>query len=77
MKDGNEHSNGAWPGPYGKKNSMAPSVRCSQLESLSNFSQEKRPQDLFKPLSNYYAVQLGRLRFVFLGRRINNRIFSC
>lgn len=53
MNDGNEHSDGEWPGPYGKNNSMAPSVHCSQSESLSNFPQEKRPQNLFEPLSNY------------------------
>lgn len=39
MKDGNEHSDGEWPHPYGRKNSMTPSVRCSLLESLSNFFQ--------------------------------------
>lgn len=78
VKDGNEHSNGEWPGPSGKGNCMAPSVCCSQLESLSNFSQEKKIMDLIQIIDLLLGSPTRQAEvFVFLGRKINNRIISC
>lgn len=53
MKDDNEHSKwGVAQSLWEEKQYETFCVLHSDIESLSNFSQWKRPQNLFKPLSN-------------------------